>query len=854
MINMKNLRVYVLMNMFFGMVCASLNAQTFVAKKTDVIISTPISSARPLEQLYISNPKGKSVVVSDGEGRVYFSSMAKPVIYFAVGGALGTHNVRMLDANKKVIDSLQFQVDAVTSIDDGGYYKNMFDLFYKGMHADEDADKNGTFPIDWDGKHYNVIVPWVLDNYQTMKGMKYFIPNGRELVDIMRKAQRSDGMIYSFIQYMKNADYFLTRDKFSGYSKTIDGKVFVRQPVENHPEYLYVNTIYDCWKSEGDDPWMKTNLTSAAKALDYCLIDPARWSKRFGLLKRAYTIDSWDFAVEDEYTPDIGITNTMIIDPVKTKFGVFFGDNTGYISACYELAEMMDYAGMHADADKYRKRGDEISDRLNKIAWNGKFFTHFIDEDSTVHRHLGVDEKSQIAQSNAYSLNRDINGGQKKAIIETYLDLKNHLPIGSPGEWYAIYPPFQKGFTRHDQIWQYMNGGVGGHVAGELARGAYESGYENYATDILNRLFELGKKYDNKIWFAYTGSMGPPPPDPIFRPLDISHYANMDHWSKGDKNVFSWMNGARDGDDLRDLPTGPQTFSGIRFNVIDPAANNRKSVIAVANQKDFPSFVEIPVNDTASCIYLLHTSGKPASEAVAGAVKILYTDGSDKLQYIIMDKQLTYWWFPELKTDYSGVAWYGKNKFSEGIGLSWCAINNPHPDKTISKIILLSSENGNIYTVFAITLANREHYVPIKASSFGGPDNWAASTAMDALVEGLAGIKNGPHSQAFAHPLISPRWVTTSSDTVNVTTRYAASKGYVSYQFIHNRHDHTIKMAATSGGDKMNFHILLPGPVTVQSVQNKNKDVPFKQTGLEKSSYVDFESVGGVGMFEIKYK
>ena len=86
---------------------------------------------------------------------------------------------------------------------------------------------------------------------------------------------------------------------------------------------------------------MKENLSSAEKALDYALNDPARWSNRFGLLKRAYTIDSWDFAVEDEYMPDLGITNTMIIDPYKTKFGVFFGDNTGYIEACNQLAEML---------------------------------------------------------------------------------------------------------------------------------------------------------------------------------------------------------------------------------------------------------------------------------------------------------------------------------------------------------------------------------------------------------------------------------------------------------------------------------------------------------------------------------
>jgi len=97
-------------------------------------------------------------------------------------------------------------------------------------------------------------------------------------------------------------------------------------------------------------------------------------------------------------------------------------------------------------------------------------------EDPTVIRKLGVDEKSQLAQSNAYSLNRDLSSEQNKVIIQTYMELKKNLPIGSPGEWYTIYPPFQKGFGSHNDIWQYMNGGVGGHVAGELALGAYRNG------------------------------------------------------------------------------------------------------------------------------------------------------------------------------------------------------------------------------------------------------------------------------------------------------------------------------------------------------------------------------------------
>src|SRR5512133_3121303 len=114
------------------------------------------------------------------------------------------------------------------------------------------------------------------------------------------------------------------------------------------------------------------------------------------------------------------------------------------------------------------------------------------------------------------------------AIINTYLDLKKNLPAGSPGEWYAIYPPFEKGFDQHDAKWQYMNGGVAPHAAGELARGAYENGYENYASEILFKIHKTGRENGNRVWFALTGSIPPPPPAPVFKTVDISKQANMD--------------------------------------------------------------------------------------------------------------------------------------------------------------------------------------------------------------------------------------------------------------------------------------------------------------------------------------
>jgi hypothetical protein len=191
-----------------------------------------------------------------------------------------------------------------------------------------------------------------------------------------------------------------------------------------------------------------------------------------------------------------------------------------------------------------RTKSKGNSDRLNAFLLERKIFTHFIDEDPSVKRNLGVDMQSQFSQSNAYSLNRGLRHDQNVSIIKTYLDLREHLPIGAPAEWYSIYPPFERGFEPHNVKWQYMNGGVGGHIAGELALGAFENGYENYGTDILKKLLELGNKYGEgkRIWFAYTGSI-PEPPSPIkYRTIDLSAYANMDLWDKSKGASMAWMN------------------------------------------------------------------------------------------------------------------------------------------------------------------------------------------------------------------------------------------------------------------------------------------------------------------------
>jgi hypothetical protein len=616
---------------------------------------------------------------------------------------------------------------------------------------------------------------------------------------------------------------------------------FARQPVENHPEYLFVNALYRHWKGSGDDAWMRGHLGHAARALDYAPGDRARWAPRFGLLKRSYTIDSWDFAVHDRYSPDLGIGGDMVIHPDRTKFGVFFGDNTGYAQACEQLAEMFARAGRPADAARYRARGAEVRARLDRVAWNGRFFTHFVEEDSTVRRDLGVDERRQLSLGNAYSLNRGIPHAQAAAIVRTYQRLRDSLPLGSPGEWYAIFPPFERGFAQHGAKWQYMNGGVAGHAAGELARGALTHGFERYGVSVLDRADSLARRTTGRVAFAYVGSVPPAPPAPRYTPVRLAAHANMDLLDVGAPGVHRWMdNPAGKGDDLRGLPVGEQTFAGVPFTVLDPARHGRRAALAVSGRDGFPKQVEVPVNAPAGSVYLLHTIWKHGPEGVGGAVEFRYDDGT-RAAHHVMDKRDAYmYWFPELKTERSGVAWKGPNRVSESVGVGWAAVDNPHPERRVRSLVFHGPAGDGVYAVLGATLADRPHYVPPSLVSFGGPDRWASGTAMAGLIEGLAGVTDA--GAAFGRPEVAPRWAAAGADSVAVTVRYGASQGYVAYRYRHDRAARTVTLDVAGSGDRARVHALLPDGVrAVRRAEADGRPVAFTLADVERSRYLDAE-------------
>ena len=62
---------------------------------------------------------------------------------------------------------------------------------------------------------------------------------------------------------------------------------------------------------------------------------------------------------------------------------------------CQRCSNML---GIQNKRSSIRRGGKNLLERLVELSWNGRFFTHFIDDDPSVKRDLGVDEKSQIAQ------------------------------------------------------------------------------------------------------------------------------------------------------------------------------------------------------------------------------------------------------------------------------------------------------------------------------------------------------------------------------------------------------------------------------------------------------------------------
>jgi len=332
---------------------------------------------------------------------------------------------------------------------------------------------------------------WIRDFSDMMRGFKYFEEDLTSTIDHFAGTQNKNGRIF---------DYFTTfPEKLP--SERENWTKYVRVPVEADVEYRFVKAVFLAWQATGDDDWMRGKLLAMADALEYIRAHPWRWDEERGLVKRAYTIDTWDFA----YTAGRHEWLQFQIDD-DTFWGISHGDNSGYLEAYLLLAMMLEQCGELDRAALWRERAHAIRAALKRTCFNGKFYTHFVK--LTPVTIPGVDESSQLSLSNPMAINRGATSHEMAvSILREYRDRREETE--SFAEWFSIDPPFPDGVFGDEKLvgGAYVNGGIMPLVGGELARAAFEHGLEEYGASILRRYHNLieesGESY---LWYFPDGT------------------------------------------------------------------------------------------------------------------------------------------------------------------------------------------------------------------------------------------------------------------------------------------------------------------------------------------------------------
>ncbi|RYU95794.1 hypothetical protein [Emticicia agri] len=364
--------------------------------------------------------------------------------------------------------------------------------------------------LHFGGKRRNQFVQWIRDNVHVMKAMKYMEPEISSFWEFFMENQTKEGLYFDY--YYPIAEPVNHRMNLfeKRYWKILsrDSIQMHRLPVEADLEYLMVEGAYYIWQSTGDDNYIKKWLPNLEKGLNYIMTDPLRWSARFQLAKRGYTLDTWDFmqlpTSREEYKKQgFDVQNGIFNIDEKTPMGIMHGDNSGLYAACMQLSAIYSASNNQDKVNFWKEKGEAIRQWANQLCWNGEYYAHFIEDDPSP-AYLKIDHRHTLSLSNPYDINRGLPTQEMaQSIIANYQKLKGNNVENAFAEWFGVYPPVEPDFAGY-KPGSYMNGGVNTIVGGELAKAAFQHGYEQYGVDILERMIELNTKHGDKLPVSYT--------------------------------------------------------------------------------------------------------------------------------------------------------------------------------------------------------------------------------------------------------------------------------------------------------------------------------------------------------------
>ncbi len=114
---------------------------------------------------------------------------------------------------------------------------------------------------------------------------------------------------------------------------------------------------------------------------------------------------------------------------------------------------------------------------------------------------------------------------------------------------------------------------------------------------------------------------------------------------------------------------------------------------------------------------------------------------------------------------------------------------------------------------------------------------WGMAQWVDALVEGLAGIRDV--SGQMRKVEVSPRWAVSGVREAKATARYAASDGYFSYAW--RAEPRSIEIEYSGGGTETVFRVLLPKGFNPRAVMRNGTDIQFSREDMGEGVYIKFQ-------------
>ena len=346
-----------------------------------------------------------------------------------------------------------------------------------------------------DGKKLMVNKNWIRDFVHIMKAFRHWEYDLDSFLNFIIETQREDGQFYELIKQYDDGHWrFVDEDCVKFYDD--DNLTLVRLELEADIEYLVVEGAMYYYRTTGDDEWLKKVMPNLEKGIEYITSDEKRWDKERGLVKRPFTIDTWDFTY--------GYSGTQRRILPDMPMSIMHGDNTGVYQAMNQLAWFNRRLSNEEKAREWEKKAEMLKENIFKYLWNGNFFIHQLHLN-----HSGADdlENVRLSLSNSYNMNRGIcTTEQSRKIIEEYMRRRETTKYFA--EWFSIDPPYNN--WPNKEPGQYVNGAISPFTAGELAKAAFNNGYEEYGWDIIQRFMKLVER-DGTVYFLYDVDSTPQP-------------------------------------------------------------------------------------------------------------------------------------------------------------------------------------------------------------------------------------------------------------------------------------------------------------------------------------------------------